>query len=106
MADGWPLISLMFAAPLVGTRKRWPEVLHAVRMEDLPIKTWPNGTARSACGLSGLRLMSNDGKAPVPWPPRVAGLAPMVRCQECHELTGRKRPRSTRRQNEEALTRA
>lgn len=93
--EGWPLISLMFEAPLIVVRARWPEVLHAVTMEGLPIKTWPHGLARSACGLTGLRLVWADDSGPVPWPPRVAGLGPMKRCEACHEATGRKRPRAT-----------
>lgn len=91
--SGWGLISLMLTAPLVGLRKRWPNVLHAVEMEGFPVKTWPNGTARSACGLTGLRLLWSSG--PTPWPPRVRGLPEgFTRCAECHEATGRKRPRS------------
>lgn len=45
---GWSLIELMLNAPLVGVRQRWPDVLHAVTMEGLPVKTWPNGTVRLA----------------------------------------------------------
>lgn len=103
---GWTLLDLAFNAPLVGIRKRWPNVLHAVDMKGLPVKTWPNGTATSVCGLRGLRVLSSPGvdgnDLLVLWPPRVAGLAPMTRCPECHEATGRKRPRSTFRRREAA----
>jgi hypothetical protein len=57
--SGWSLISLMFSAPLIGVRLRWPNVLHAIDMDGLPIKSWPNGKARSVCGLSGLRVVAS-----------------------------------------------
>lgn len=96
----WPLIALMFGAPWIGVRKRWPSVLHAVTYEGLPIHTWPDGLATSACGLTGLRILAS-GENPVAWPPRVAGLAESSkeRCRACWEATGRKRPRSTFKPN-------
>ena len=94
IGTGWPLTSLMLGAPWIGVRKRWPNVLHAVRDEDLPIATWPRGTARSACGLAGVRLEWSNG-GPVPWPPRLRWMPDgWSRCADCHDATGRKRPRS------------
>lgn len=89
------LIELMLNAPIIGTRLRWPNVLHAIEMEGLPIETWPNGKARSACGLTGLRIRA-FGDVFAPWPPRLKGLPDgWVRCEKCHQATGRKRPRCT-----------
>ena len=92
--SGTSLIALMLDAPLIGVRKRWPETLHAIAMDGFPVATWPKGKATSACGLSGLRVAVDESGA-VPWPPRVSTLPEgTVRCRECHEATGRKRPRS------------
>lgn len=96
--DGISLLQAMFAAPVVGVSARWPKVLHAVGM-DAVVDAWPRrGTRKryavAVCGASGLRLLSS-GPHVVEWPPRVEGLAPdHERCRTCHELTGRKRPRS------------
>lgn len=93
----WPLIALMFGAPWIGIRLRWPQTLHAVTYEGLPIRTWPDGRATSACGLHGLRILASSENHPVAWPPRVAGLAEagMERCRACWVATGCKRPKST-----------
>jgi hypothetical protein len=92
---GRSLLALVFSAPLIGIRLRWPTVLHAVTMEGLPTKTWPNGTATSACGLGGLRVL-NNGIGAVPWPPYVVGLAEAghTRCAECFAAVGKMRPRA------------
>lgn len=100
--EGWPLFSLMLAAPLVGVRKRWPDVLHAVTDDGLPIKTWPHGTARSACGLTGVRLLSLAPGGPIPWPVQQRLPNGWVRCEACHEATGRKRLRARIKENASA----
>jgi len=90
--SGPSLIELVFNAPLVGVRKRWPNVLHAVEMEGLP---WPEGKAVSACGITGLRVVADERSMVMPWPPRVASIPDgMSRCRPCHEATGKLRPRS------------
>ena len=89
------MFELIFNAPLIGVRKRWPNVLHAVEMEGLPIKTWPKGKAVSVCGITGLRLLGREDGSATLWPPRVKGMPDGVtRCRDCHEATGRLRPRS------------
>lgn len=88
------LIALMFTGPHVGIRQRWPNVLHAVTSEGLPIKSWPKGLAVSACGKRGVRLVQS-GDGPVSWPPRVRSLpAGYERCAECFVATGKPRPQS------------
>lgn len=92
MSDkGVPLFVLAFSCPLIGVRQRWPNVLHAVEVDGLPIKTWPKGTARSVCGKTGVRVLM-DGDTLVPWPPYVKGLGEKVRCSECFEKCPKKKP--------------
>ena len=89
------LLELLFNAPLTGVRKRWPEVLHAIEMDGVPVKTWPHGKATSACGLTGLRVVAVERSGLMLWPPRVASLPDgLSRCRVCHEATGKRRPRS------------
>lgn len=80
----------MLEASLVGWNKG-SKVLHAVTMDKLP-PAWPNGPAEGACGEGDLYLMEHQ-KELVPWPPRVVGLAPYVRCRDCYGATGCKSPR-------------
>lgn len=94
MTDAEPtfsLIALALKAPHIGLRKRWPNVLHAVELDGLPVKTWPDGQATSVCGVSGLRILAaSDG--PAPWPPYVKGLGEKNRCPECFAQCKKKRP--------------
>lgn len=92
------LITALFTAPLVGIRKRWPRVLHAIEMDGIPVHDL-DGTATSACGVTGLRIVAvadEDGTDfVVPWPPYVEGLAPNhERCKACFDACKKKRPRS------------
>lgn len=93
------LFVAMLCAPLIGISRRWPSVLHAVDADEI-CRAWPDGTVSSVCGVRRLRLVGTtspdvEGVVGVEWPPRVAGLPPeWSRCRVCHELTGRRRPRS------------
>lgn len=92
------LITAVFSAPLIGVRKRWPRVLHAIEMPEI-VRGWPNGTATSVCGTPGLRILAVDADdvkdLPVPWPPYVEGLVPNhERCKDCFDACKKKRPRS------------
>lgn len=89
------LLSLLFRAPLIGVNPHKPEMLHAVTMDGIPIKNWPRtSTVESACGKKRLKLLGSRGYA-VEWPPNVRSLPKgTVRCDTCHDATGRKRPRS------------
>lgn len=90
---GVPLVVAALTAPLLGTSKRWPGVFHAIEMEEV-VRAWPDGTVTAACGAARLRCVAQGGMI-APWPIRVKGLPEgWSRCKECHELTGRKRPRS------------
>jgi hypothetical protein len=52
-------------------------------------------TFTAPCGADRLKILSvgMKGEEALPWPPRIAGLAPMTRCRECWVATGRRRPR-------------
>lgn len=92
--SGPSLIVLALSAPSIGISVRWPQVMHAITMEGLPIKTWPKGSATAACGKTGLRIMDNGNGYPAPWPPAVKGLAPRhTRCPKCFQATGKPRPK-------------
>jgi hypothetical protein len=88
------LMTALVYAPLVGIRKRWPNVAHAVEIDEL-IRAWPSGSPLpvAACGVRGLRLISDDVNAIIPWPIPARG-GPMERCRECWVVTGSKRPRA------------
>lgn len=85
-------LDLAFNAPLIGIRKRWPNVLHAVELEGLP-GPGKDGLASSVCGLSGVRV-ATWGDTIGLWPPAVKGLGEKVRCKECYEVCKRKKPRT------------
>ena len=74
-------------------------VLHAVTMDGFVDAYDGRDTFTAACGADRLKIVSEGmkGERGLPWPPRVAGLAPMTRCRACWIATGRKRPRSERR---------
>ena len=87
------MLAMLFNAPLVGVRKRWQRVLHAVEMQGIPFD--PDGTATSVCGVTGLRILAADENQIVLWPPYVEGLAPRhERCKACFDGCKKKRPRS------------
>jgi hypothetical protein len=93
------LITATFCAPLIACSSESPNVLHAVTMEAV-VTGWPDPPGSvphfvSACGVEGvLFIQLGDGLA-VEWPPRVSELPKtVVRCRDCHRLTGRKSPRS------------
>ena len=89
-----PLLGILLDAPLIATSARWPRELHAVDIPELLDRYAKGLTVTAACGATGLRVVGQDGYA-VLWPPRVKGLASKVRCGDCWERTGRKRPRAT-----------
>lgn len=89
--EGIPLIAVFFSAPVIGLRKRWPNVLHAVELDGIPFD--PDGTCESACGLKGLRVAVSGSTIGL-WPPYVDGLGEKVRCPECFAICKKKRPRS------------
>ena len=96
------LLGCAFDAPLIAISLRWPKTLHAVTMEQV-IHGWKRGTFKSACGRKGLRLLGigSEEKVAARWPPGLKGLAPYVRCRDCWEATGKKRPRTYRALGEE-----
>lgn len=94
------LIVASLCAPLVACSPASPNVLHAVTMEGV-VKGWPNppdtgkSSFVSACGVDGVLFCGTPEFVPE-WPPRVSSLPPtIVRCRDCHRLTGRKSPRSS-----------
>lgn len=95
-SKGPVLLDAMLAAPLIGVSARWPTVLHAVDAREI-VRTWKQRTVAAVCGRRHLRLLDSGGGV-VPWPPAVRGLAPLVRCRECWERTGRRRPRCHRQE--------
>lgn len=89
------LITCLLAAPLIAVEDGdvTQSTVHAVTVDGLPIKTWPNGTATSACGLPNVRVIV-DGSAIALWPPAVKNLREGTkRCRACQAATGNKRPR-------------
>ena len=93
------LIGLMLSAPLIGIRKRWPHVLHAVEMDGLPTKTWPNGQAVAVCGVTHVRLPKYETSDGIEvfglWPPAVRSLPKgWTRGKACAEGASKKRPRT------------
>ena len=93
------LFALIFTAPhcaIRPTKKKGGVVIHAVTMEGLVAAYKGSKTFTGACGTTGLKILSVEmkGEGALPWPPRIAGLAPMTRCRDCWNATGKKRPRS------------
>ena len=89
------LATLMLAVPVIGIADGdvTQSTVHAVTIDGLPIKTWPNGTATAACGVEKVRVLV-DGTALALWPPAVKKLPEgTARCRECQKATGNKRPR-------------
>lgn len=98
------LFGLAFDAPLIGVLQRWSNRLHAITMEAVI----DDGLSRrhtftSACGISKLRLLGRtiEGtQIAALWPPSTRDMPEdLSRCVECHELTGRKRPRTKWRES-------
>lgn len=93
------LFELGLCVPVVGIKEPRDGVLHAVTMEGLPIKSWPEGRCRAACDGEevGLYPYEVDGRfVPVLWPPRVRSLPKdWSRCKACFDATPEKRPRAT-----------
>jgi hypothetical protein len=99
-----PLIALALAAPLCAIEPgKGSLVVHAVTMEEVVRKGLSDepalddalGCLTAPCGATGLLVIGEHlgQEVPLPWPPRVKGLAPGVRCRECWVATGRKKPR-------------
>lgn len=89
------LATLIIAAPVIGIQDGdvTQSTVHAVTVDGLPIATWPNGTAVSACGLPNVRVLADQGLVAL-WPPAVKNLPDGTsRCRECQRATGNKRPR-------------
>lgn len=89
------LATLIIAAPVIGIADGdvTHATAHAVTIEGLPIKTWPNGTATSACGVPGVRVLADQGLVAL-WPPAVKNLPEgTTRCLACQKATGNKNPR-------------
>jgi hypothetical protein len=83
--------------PLIAYNRRWPGVLHAVSADEIhrAAAGWPHWTMRAVCGAQRLRAVL-AGELIGQWPPRVRSLPRgWTRCQHCHRLTGRQRPRTT-----------
>lgn len=92
---GLTVLTLMVNAPLCAVVEGDDATVHAAELEAIADAGYGNEPLKTACGKVGhLALYSVD--TPTLWPPRVAELkaAGGVRCMECHQLTGRKRPRS------------
>jgi hypothetical protein len=99
---GIPLFQAMIYAPIAGANVRWPKVIHAIDVDEI-CATWGKRlTCTAVCGAKRLRPMSTRTLV-VEWPVRVKGLAAQgfERCKACHDLTGRKRPRSWFKTEEE-----
>ena len=89
------LIACAMNAPLIGVSKRWPNTLHAIDMDGLPIAKWPDGTATSVCGKTRLRLLGGREGLPIAWPPRVSSLPDgTTRCRDCYVDSPVKKVRS------------
>lgn len=82
------LITAIFASPVVGVAPGAGTV-HAVEVVGDLVREWETAeTAQAVCGVDRLKLLE------AAWPPRVASLKPLVRCSDCWNMTGRRRPRS------------
>lgn len=92
------LLMLAVTAPHCAIRAGGDKVVHAVTMDGFIDAYDGRDTFTAACGADGLRILSVElkGENALPWPPRVAGLAPATRCRPCWLATGRRRPRSGR----------
>lgn len=99
------LLDGMLNAPLAGIvtrQRRCPRVLHAITMEGVCKGFHEDAAAPfvAACGASGLKLYpiryaALERAYALLWPPEVKSLpSTLVRCKECFQATGRKRPRS------------
>lgn len=91
------LVTLLMAEPVVAVDPGEDTTLHAVTADGIDAGDWPTPVLRSACGVSGVKLVENAGYAgdPVPWPPPARGLPEgFSRCRECWVATGKKRPRA------------
>lgn len=89
------LVEAMLRAPLVAIQPG-ERVFHAVGVGALA-KGWPDGPGVAPCGavvkLLGVPFGSDNA---VEWPPRVSSLPDgWTRCRECHDATGKMRPRAT-----------
>lgn len=97
MTEGPTLIDVVFTAPVIGVRKREPLKLHALTLRAVA-SAWPNGKPKrlpvAACGVSGVRILSDGPHSVLPWPPPARGAVGFERCRECWVATGKKRPRS------------
>lgn len=96
-------LALLLNAPLCGIHPnaRAHKVIHAIEHGQVPIM---RATGTAACGRQGVKVMGvshPDGKGTddvlsMPWPTQKRGLPERYeRCDECWNLTGRKRPRIT-----------
>ena len=93
------LFGMMLDAPLMAASQRWPTVIHAVDVDGLAVAASPSfkrTTVDAVCGRPQVKLLIAEDGTVALWPPRIKGLAPRVRCRDCWELTGRKRPRTSR----------
>lgn len=91
-----PLFGMMLCAPLIVMNPRASEpVLHAVTMEGLAHRySDKRVTVDAACGVRRLKVLAKGDVIGL-FPPRISTLPEgWTRCRECHELTGRKRPRT------------
>lgn len=88
------MIVAAMTAPLIALDPHDQSMVHAITMEEV-VKGWESTSLSAACGVEGLKLMPDTDGGYAPWPPRVAGMPDgMSRCRECHDLTGKKRPRT------------
>lgn len=94
---GISLLHALFAAPLIAWAPGEPSpvTLHAVTADEI-VARWGEGSVSAACGVGDLKILKVGGEALVyEWPPSTRYMPErFVRCVDCHEETGRRRPRT------------
>ncbi len=87
------LFDVVFNGPLIGVSKRWPKTFHALEGKTM-IRPWLDGKAyTAACGKAGLRIVAQDERGMIPWPPPHR-MNSHERCRPCWLATGKPRIRA------------